>query len=68
MLAQIPFLLPRQASSRFFACLAIIFASQASISRLSCLPGFPFRFTGKHFPAFPLAWISLLAFRQSVVP
>ena len=30
-----------------------------------CLPGFPFRFTGKHFLAFPLAWTLLFPIRQA---
>ena len=38
MLACHSFSLLKQASSLFFACLAIILASQASISWLSCLP------------------------------
>ena len=62
------FSLHRQAFSRFFACLDSLSALQASILSLFRLPGLFFFLSGKHFPAFPFAWISLLAFRQSVVP
>ena len=62
------FSLHRQAFSRFFACLDSLSALQASILSLFSLPGLLFFLSGKHFPAFQFAWISLLAFRQSVVP
>jgi hypothetical protein len=68
LLAWIPFPLYRQAFSRFSACLDSSFSYQASILSLFRLPGLLFFFSGKHSPAFPFAWISLLAFRQSVVP
>ena len=59
------FSLHRQAFSRFFACLDSLSALQASILSLFRLPGLLFFLSGKHFPAFPLAWTPLFLLRQA---
>ncbi len=59
------FSLHRQAFSRFFACLDSLSALQASILSLFRLPGLLFFLSGKHFPAFPLAWTPLFPIRQA---
>jgi hypothetical protein len=59
------FSLHRQAFSRFFACLDSLSALQASILSLFRLPGLFFFLSGKHFPAFPLAWTPLFLLRQA---
>jgi hypothetical protein len=66
MFAWIPFPLYRQAFSRFSACLDSSFSYQASILSLFRLPGLLFFLSGKHFPAFPLAWIPLFASQASI--
>ena len=67
LLAQISFSSCRQTtSSPMLAWFPLLF-SQASVFRPSCLPGFPFRFTGKHSLAFPLAWILLFASQASIL-
>ena len=65
LLAQISFSSCRQTTSSPMLAWIPLFASQASILSLFCLPGFPFRFTGKHSLAFPLAWTPLFPIRQA---
>jgi len=65
LLAQISFSSCRQTTSSPMLAWILLFASQASILSLFYLPGFPFRFTGKHSLAFPLAWTPLFPIRQA---
>ncbi len=64
LLAWIPLFLLRQVFSGFFTCLVASFVPQASIFRLSYLPGFLFSFSGKYSSALLLAWLLLLSLRQ----